>query len=410
MDKQHDTNAQKAMIKRPASGPRTVMETPPESAARIVPSLQCSQLAPHTVSPADMLALQQAVGNAAVNRLVQRLQSRQGAPALPARDALASRSHSAPAKNGAAAQRKSMRQGETSPIQRWREMAPLYKSGWKFSGGNIATNSNMDPLWHATVFRVDKTGTPDNDGRFFNGFHLTMAYGPSSARIEPHVFFDASGTYDAGATLGHKQTKAYIADVGQTQWEFDLQTARDLSTTVVAKLGPVLTEEQRGKIEQDWKAERDRVKEQGEIAAAEEAAKEAERVLKAAAAQDEETSIRELLKDVKYTGGPYYDQFVKYIGGAKDAIKAAGLKKVADWYVMMRDEKKWVVSEDPKNAYTNWGKTPIKVTWPEYQNCLTKTWRAKNPQTAFMSEFRMLKFNGYASYKLHPKAIQPPKV
>jgi hypothetical protein len=237
-----------------------------------------------------------------------------------------------------------------------------------------------------------------------------MAYGPVGGRIEPHVFFDASGNYDEGATLGHKQTQAYIGDVGQTQWAFDLQTAKDLSTDVVKNLGPVLTEEQRGKIEQDWQAEKDRVKEQSEVAAAEEAAKEAQRVSQAAAALDEETSIKELLKDVVYPGPSYYAQFMKYIGGEPGAIKDTGLKKIADWYVWMRNTTQWVVVEDPQNAYKDWGKTPVKVTWPRYQNCLTKTWRAKNPKTSFMSEHRMLKFNGYASYKMHPKALKPPKV
>jgi hypothetical protein len=329
-----------------------------------------------SLTPANVLELQRTIGNRAVGRHVVGPGLANGAP---------------------------------TRIQRWGDMAGLYKLGWKYSGGTIATHSGLDPLWHATVFRVDKSGTATKDGLFYNGFHLTMTYGPAGSRIEPHVFFDSSGKYVESATLGHKQTQDYITDVGKTQWAFDLATAKDLSTSVLAKLGPVLGDKQREEMETEQRAKKELAKDKEAVAAAEASAKEARETLKAAAASDESTSIDVLLKDVAFFGGTYKAQFEKFVAGEKTAIKDTKLKLVAEWYVGMRDTTKWIVSEDPKAAYKDWGKTPIKVVWPEYQNCLTQTWRAK-ASTGLMSEFRMLKFNGYASYKLHPKAKKPPRV
>jgi hypothetical protein len=224
------------------------------------------------------------------------------------------------------------------------------------------------------------------------------------------VFFDATGAYQESATLTHGQTKAYITDVGPTQWAFDLATAKALSASVMGKLGPVVGEQQREALENARRAKEEQARDESEIAAAQAAEKEAREVLAAAAASDEATSLDVLLKDVKYFGPTYRAQFEKYVGGDATAIKDTGLKKVAEWYVLMRDKAQWVVEEVPKAAYKDWGKTPAKVEWPAYQNSLTKTWRAKSTSTGLISEFRLVKFNGYASYKLHPRAKKPPSV
>jgi len=103
------------------------------------------------------------------------------------------------------------RTNKPAPARASNDWSSLHKQGWKYSGGNIATHSGIDPLWHATVFRVDKSGASSADGLFYNGLHLTMEYvNPSKKRMEPHVFFNASGAYDEAATLAHGQTKARV--------------------------------------------------------------------------------------------------------------------------------------------------------------------------------------------------------
>ena len=302
------------------------------------------------------------------------------------------------------------RGGPTLPIQRFGEMSELRKTGWRYSGGTMATHSGIDTLWHASVFRVDKSGKPAADGLFYNGFHLTMPYGPmGAARIEPHVFFDSTGKYDAVATEGHTQTKNYLQAVGKTQFDFDLQTAKDLAKNVVAVLAPALTDEQREAMEKERAQKKEQAKEQEEQAAAAAAKQKELEQEKAAAAADEDSHIGTLLTDVRYTGGSYKEQFKKYVAGDKTAIKSENLKKVAEWYLAMRGTELWIITEDPKAAYKDWGKTPIKVAWPEYKNAESRTWRAKS-DTGLMSEFRKLKFTGYASYKTHPKAKKPPAV
>jgi hypothetical protein len=303
------------------------------------------------------------------------------------------------------------RQATLPPVQRWREMSSLRKVGWKYSGGNIATNSNVDPLWHATVFGVNTRGQSEGEPLlFFNGFHLTMEYKAKEDKVQPHVFFDAQGNYDQAKTTSHPQTRRYIQEVSDGQWQFDLTTAQDLSKGITATLGPILEEQERKRIEDEWVVEKQRKKDQEELDAIEAAKKEKERLEAAALARDEETSIAELLKDVRFGFGPYPKQFEAYVAGDKAAVKDGKLKQVADWYLYMRDTMLWIVDETPQAAYTNWGRTPVKVVWKDYPNSLTRTWRAKNPQTTFMMEYRSLKFSGYASYKMHPKALQPPKV
>ncbi len=293
--------------------------------------------------------------------------------------------------------------------QRFGDMSILYKTNWKYSGGTIATNSAIDPLWHATVFRVDKSGTATANGLFYNGFHLTMEYREGDSRLDPHVFFDSSGEYDAAATLKHAKTKAYKTAVGDAQWAFDLGTAKDLAQSVLATLGPSLSEQERETIENEARAKKEKAKEEGEVEKAEALEKEKQAALKAATAKDESTSIDVLLKDVRYLGGPYKAQFMEYIGGNKQAIKDTGLKKVAEWYLGGRDKGHWTVTEKPQAAYKSWtDKTPIKVTWPSYANSVSWTWRAKS-ETGLMSEHRQVTFNGYASYKLHPLARKPPQ-
>jgi hypothetical protein len=56
----------------------------------------------------------------------------------------------------------------------------------------------MGPLWHASVFRVNRTGKSDKDGLFVDGFHLTLE---GTAPL-PHVFFDDKGNYLNAATVG----------------------------------------------------------------------------------------------------------------------------------------------------------------------------------------------------------------
>jgi len=300
--------------------------------------------------------------------------------------------------------------GRAVAIQRFGEMAALRGKGWKYSGGNIATNSQLDYLWHATVFKVDKSGKSAADGLFYNGFHLTMAYGPEVSRIEPHVFFDSAGKYDEKATLSHLQTKGYITAVGDEQWTFDLDTAKELSKAVLEKLGPIVTEEQREELEKERNAKKALEKEKVDQEALEAAKKKELEAQKAAAAADEATHINVLLSDAQFLGPSYKTQFTKYIDGDKTAIKDAKLKKVADWYLLMRTKEQWIVVEDPKAAYEDWlSKKPKRVTWPAYKNAVFRTWRAKSDM-GLMSEYRMLKFTGYASYKLHPKAKTPPKV
>jgi Domain of unknown function (DUF4157) len=299
-------------------------------------------------------------------------------------------------------------------IQRWGEMKTLYKYGtWKYSGGSMATNTAMDPLWHASVFRVNQSGQSDNNGLFFNGFHLTMEYRKQQDRINPHVFFDAQGNYIEAETMKHGQTKAYIQEVGDPQWQFDLATATQKAPMVIPLLGPELQPLDMERMEQEEKEKRERQEGEEQQKAEIEAQKEKQRLASEAAAQDEDTSINALLTDVNFNYGPYPGRFINYIKaekGERDGIKIdKQLKAVADWYVHMRDDIWWVVSETPKAAYTGWNKTPANVVWEKYDNCEEKTWRSKNPSTGLMSEFRMLKFNGYASYKLHPKALKPPK-
>src|SRR5579871_1193520 len=243
--------------------------TRPERVAR--PSRLVSRRAPGNLGQMSQL-LQRSVGNRAAGRLLVAARAQARGLAGP-------------------------------PIQRFGDMSLLRKTGWRYSGGTIATHSGFDDLWHATVFRVDKTGASAADGLFYNGFHLTMPFGPSGSRIEPHVFFDSSGGYDEASTLGHRQTKDYITAVGKAQWDFDLGTAKALSENVVGLLGPVLSKDERAAIESARKEKQDVAKEQQEAAAAEAAKKLAQEQRAAADADDESKSIDLLLKDVSYIGG-----------------------------------------------------------------------------------------------------------
>lgn len=294
-------------------------------------------------------------------------------------------------------------------IQRWGEFGELRNTGWKYSGGSMATQSNLDPLWHASVFKVKADGSSAKTGLFYDGFHLTMEY-QAAEKINPHVFFDSAGTYVPNATVTHPQTVKYVAAVGAKQWAFDLATAKALAPAALQTLGPQMSQDAARQIEVQ-KLEALAIKEDAEEAQARAAAQaELQRQAVAASAAAEEVHIGELLKDVQFNFGPYPGRFLSFVRGVdKSAIKDTKLKEVADWYIQVSTNRGgWIVDETPQAAYTGWAKDPKTVVWQNYPNSQHQTWRAKDPKTTFMTEYRMLKFNGYASYKTHPNARKPP--
>ena len=290
-------------------------------------------------------------------------------------------------------------QGKVEPIQRWGEMRSLGQLGWKYSGGTMAT-TQVDLLWHASVYRVDKDGKSAEDGLFYQGFHLTM----DAPNSQPHVFFDEKGAYVEKRTLEHNGTKGYMELVGKAVWEQDLVIAKEHAATVfVSRLAKVLAKEDRVTIEEKRsKAEREEDI-ADEIAGQKRDAAEKAEAEKLAGAQDEETHIKTFLIDVRFFGLKYFKDFCDYLKGVPVKIDSK-LELKAVWYKKGRD-RGWPI-EEKQAVYTGFDKKPREIKWVSYENCTER--RRRQPDEGIPKEFRQLKFKGYASYKLHPKALKPP--
>ena len=291
-------------------------------------------------------------------------------------------------------------------VQCFRNWKDLYKTGWKYSGGTMATYNKLGGLWHASVYRVERNGKSHPDGLFYNGFHLTME---GQAPL-PHVFFDDQGQYQAQATNSHPQTKAYRESVGEKVLANDIAAARELSAQVLPLLGLQIENDQRVAMEEaeaQKKADkRDAEAEQLRLDAAQFAENQA---MAAAQPEDEGLSLEWLLKDAGFTGvlTYYKTQLEGYLKGQKEVIKSEELKPLIEWYVEGK-KRGWPIEEKPQVLFKGWGKEPNPITWQVYANCTEKRTRAGN--NGIPSEFRFLSFNGYASYRVHPEARKPKKV
>jgi hypothetical protein len=296
------------------------------------------------------------------------------------------------------------------PIQCYRVWKELYKTGWKYSGGSMATHGNLGGLWHASVFRVDKDGNSKVDGLFSHGFHLTME---GQAPL-PHVFFDDKGVYQAEMTMNHGQTVAYKALVGAAVLANDIDNAKALSGQALAFLGSEIEEDQRTAMEEAEAQKKVGAKEEEEIALQEAVAKlAAEQAAAAAQPEDEDASLEWLLKDAGFSGvlTPYRNQLKAYVeeSGKEEAITYKKLIPLAKWYMGGKNAY-WVINnEPPKALYQGFNKVPKVINWIKYENSKEKRTRCKD-KLGIPIEIRSLRFNGYASYRLHPNAMKPPKV
>jgi hypothetical protein len=269
----------------------------------------------------------------------------------------------------------------------------LYKSGWKFSGGTMATY-DLRAHWHASVFRVTSSGSRSETGLFVDGFHLTnSAFEPGE---QPHVFFSHAGELEEKRTRDHAQSRKFVVEHGKAALDAQIEEAVDLASAAVKVLGPDLSAEEEAQLEADEEA-RSQEKARADAQRAEEAAAAAAAAqAEAEQSASEDEHIKLLLEDAKFSGT--LSQFKLLLAG-EDNARLPRLKKLAAWYKTRRDEG-WVVTLGPVD----------KAPAIEEREGATREQRSRQVKHGKKQFTVTYTYKGYGTYRKDPNAEPIPEV